>query len=101
MELSLRRPGVLALMGMVSCGLAQAGMELKAVPAATVTAPVPMPAGKPSPAVPRSRSPSTTAAPRQEDKAAWPTCIRQLNAAALGAELDADRRQALLEQCGS
>ena len=33
------------------------------------------------------------------DKAGWPACIRQLNAAALSEHWDAERRQALLEQC--
>ena len=33
------------------------------------------------------------------DKAGWPACIRQLNAAALSEHWDTERRQALLEQC--
>lgn len=35
----------------------------------------------------------------QADRAGWPACIRQLNAAALSEHWDAERRQALLEQC--
>ncbi len=38
---------------------------------------------------------------RPSDRTVWPVCIRQLNAAALSGHWDAERRQALLEQCPS
>jgi len=48
---------------------------------------------------PLARPGGQTGQTGQADKAGWPACIRQLNAAALSEHWDAERRQALLEQC--
>lgn len=83
------------------CGAVQAGMQLQPVPAAE-PAPMAAPALAPAAAAPQPR-PSASPAPaptqRPGEKTAWTPCIRLINAAALGAAIDAERRQALLEQC--
>lgn len=48
---------------------------------------------------PLARPGGQTGQTGQADKAGWPACIRQLNAAALSEHWDTERRQALLEQC--
>ena len=50
---------------------------------------------------PLARPGGPTGQTGQADRASWPACIRQLNAAALSEHWDAERRQALLEQCPS
>jgi hypothetical protein len=105
MELSYRRPGVIIMTIIGAFGPARAGMQLETTPAAAIPVPAAPPASKPSQtpgqATPRPRATAVPATARQEEKAAWPACIRLLNAASLVGELDADRRQALLEQCAS
>lgn len=49
-------------------------------------------------ALPATEQPQARSSNRP-DKAGWPACIRQLNAAALSEHWDTERRQALLEQC--
>jgi hypothetical protein len=97
---AVRAMAVLAL-----CGSAQAGMQLEsvAVEPESETAPVHA-AAAPAPtlAAPRPRltaSPVPAPAQRRDEKAAWTPCIRLINAAAMGAVIDADRHQALLEHC--
>lgn len=81
------------------CGAVQAGMQLQPPPAAE---PAPTTAPAPAAAAPRPRpigSPAPAPTQRPGEKTAWTPCIRLTNAAALGAAIDAERRQALLEQC--
>ena len=102
MESILQRSGI-AIVAWIMSGLgaaAQAGMQLETPPAPAIPAPAAAAASKSRPAgKPRPASPP--AAARQDDRAAWPACIRQLNAAALAAELEAESVQALLEQCST
>lgn len=97
--------GVMALLAL--CGPAQAGMQLEsaAVESEPETAPVhAAAAAAPTLAAPRPRltaSPVPAPAQRRDEKAGWTPCIRLINAAAMGAVIDADRHQALLEHCGS
>lgn len=102
MKVSLHRTGcigraVIAL-GLGLCGATQAGMQVQAQP----TEPSPKAAPASAAAVPKSRSaaglaPAPTNGP--DERIAWSPCIRLINAAALGATIDAERHQALLEQC--
>ncbi len=76
-------------------GTVRAGMELQPPAAAPpVTAPAPAPAS----ASPRPRA-GPAPVQRQDERSAWTPCIRLINAAALGAEIDSGRRRLLLEQC--
>ncbi|MCX7250356.1 MAG: hypothetical protein NTX37_02430 [Burkholderiales bacterium] len=96
---------------------APAALETPVAPAtqktpAKTAAPAPSIPPVPSPSAPAAQRPSPirasgkTAPPtadrpltRPNDRAGWPACIRQLNAAALSEHWDAEQRQALLEQC--
>ncbi len=103
MDVPLQRSGAIGraviALGLGLCGASQAGMQLQPPPAAE---PAPMAAPAPAPAAPKPRtaaSPTPSPAQRPDERTTWSPCIRLSNAAALGAAIDAERRQALLEQC--
>ncbi len=95
-----------AALGLCLGEVAQAGMKLQppeAEPAAgPVPAMAPAPALAPVPAAPKARaasSPTPVPATRQDEKTAWSPCIRLINAAAFGSNVDAELQQALREHC--
>ena len=104
MKVSLHQTGcvgraVIAL-GLGLCGSTQAGMQLQSQPAEPAPKAAPAPASatsKPRTATGPAPSPTT----RPDERVAWSPCLRLVNAAALGASIDAERRQALLEHCGT
>lgn len=109
MDVPLQRSGAIGrtviALGLCLCGASQAGMQVQPPPAepAPKVAPAPAPA-TPTPTAPKPRiaaGPVPSTAQRQNEKAAWSPCLRLINAAALGAEIDTERRQALLAHCAS
>ncbi len=110
MKVPLQRPGVIlcALIALSPPLAVQAGMQLKPdavptlAPAPVTPAPAAPAAVTPMPEAPKARQaakPASPAAPRRGDKTAWTPCIRLVNAAALGAAITDEQRQALIERC--
>lgn len=104
MDVPLQRSGAIGraviALGLGLCGAAQAGMQVQPQPAE----PAPKVAPAPAPAAPRPRigaGPLPSPAQRPDEKTAWSPCLRLINAAALGAEIDTERRQALFAHCAS
>lgn len=88
--------GLSAAVALCLCSPAQAGMQLQTPAAESAN----LEAAAPAATRPRAAaSQAPVPAPRQDEKAAWSPCIRLINAAALGADVDAQRLQALRERC--
>ncbi len=105
MRISLHRTGVIGriviALSLCLCGATQAGMQVQAQPPAE-SSPKAAPASAPVAPKPRSAAgPAPAATSRPDEKTALSPCIRLTNAVVLGAAIDAERRQALLEQCAS
>ena len=101
--------GLALVMGLAAT--CQAGMVVKADPPARQASPsgAPLPgtqrpspahaSGKTAPPAADRSLPRPAGQTGQAERAGWPACIRQLNAAALSEQWDDELRQTLLAQC--